>query len=177
SVMYAEKYRRPGMRILYSMQTKGTLLDDAWCEFFHEHEFLIGLSLDGPQALHDAYRVDKGGAPTWQKVMDAAALLKAHKVEFNILTTVHAANMHHPLEVYRFLRDEVGTQFIQFIPIIERVTPEMLPLANSGWSENKRGDRPLYLQAGDLVTERSLTAEAYGQFLSTIFDEWVRRDV
>jgi uncharacterized protein len=177
SVMYAEKYRRPGMRILYSMQTNGTLLDDEWCEFFHQHDFLIGLSLDGPQALHDAYRVDKGGKPTWQKVMDAAALLKAHKVEFNILTTVHAANMEHPLEVYRFLRDEVGTQFIQFIPIIERATPELLPLANAGWSENKRGDRPLYLQEGALVTERSLTAEAYGRFLSAIFDEWVRRDV
>ena len=177
SVMYAEKYRKPGMHILYSMQTNGTLLDDEWCELFREHRFLIGLSLDGPQALHDAYRVDKGGGPTWHKVMAAAELLKQHKVEFNILTTVHAANMHHPLEVYRFLRDDVGTQFIQFIPIIERVTEELLPLADAGWSQDRKGARPLYSQAGELVTSRSITAEAYGTFLSAIFDEWVRKDV
>ena len=87
--------------------------------FFRENKFLIGLSIDGPPELHDAYRVDKGGAPTFEGVM-AARLLQAHGVEFNILTTVHAANGDHPLEVYRFLRDEIGTQFMQFIPIVER---------------------------------------------------------
>jgi uncharacterized protein len=94
------------------MQTNGTLLDDEWCEFFRESGFLIGLSLDGPRELHDAYRVDKAGGPTFDRVMRAARLLRKHKVDFNILATVHAANQAHPLEVYRFLRDEVNTDFI-----------------------------------------------------------------
>ena len=90
------------------MQTNGTLLTDEWCEFFREHNFLIGLSLDGPPAMHDAYRKDKGGHPTADKVMRAARLLKEHRVDFNILTTVNAANADHPLDVYRFLRDDIG---------------------------------------------------------------------
>ena len=152
------RYRKPGMRIRNSLQTNGTLLDDAWCQFFHDHEFLIGLSLDGPRHMHDAYRVDKGGQPTFERVMRAVNLLKKHRVEFNILTTVHAANAPYPLEVYRFLRDDVGTQFIQFIPIVER--------------DNDTG-----YQEGESVTRRSVTGRQYGQFLVGIFDEWVRRDV
>ncbi len=178
SVKYAQKYKKPNMTILHTMQTNGTKLDDEWCEFFHEHNFLIGLSLDGPREMHDAYRVDKGGHGTFDKVMRAADLLKKHKVEFNILTTVHAANADHPQEIYHFLRDEIGTNFIQFIPIVERVNQNLLPLANAGWSERPTGgERPLYLQTGSLVTERSVTGEQYGNFLIGIFDEWVRRDV
>ncbi len=158
AVALQSKYRKPGMRILNSLQTNGTLLDDAWCQFFHDHEFLIGLSLDGPRRLHDAYRVDKGGRPTFERVMRAVEFLKKHRVEFNILTTVHAANAPYPLEVYHFLRDEVGTQFIQFIPIVER--------------DNDTG-----YQEGNSVTSRSVTGRLYGQFLIEIFDEWVRRDV
>lgn len=105
SIELEEKYRRPGMAFQNTMQTNGTLLDDEWCSFFHENNFLIGLSLDGPRELHDAYRVDKAGGPTFDRVMKAARLLRKHKVDFNILTTVHAANQDHPLEVYRFLRD------------------------------------------------------------------------
>ena len=146
------------MRIHNAFQTNGVLLNDEWCAFFKQHDFLIGLSVDGPKAIHDAYRVDKGGNPTFDKVMAGLALLKKHKVEFNILTTVHAANAEHGLAVYRCLRDEVGTQFMQFIPIVER--------------ENEHG-----YQEGNTVTERSLTAEQYGRFLIAIFDEWVRHDV
>jgi uncharacterized protein len=102
---------------VHTLQTNGTLLDDEWCAFFREHRFLIGLSLDGPREMHDTYRVDKGGKPTFDKVMRAARLLRQHQVDVNILTTVNTANADHPLEVYRFLRDEVGAQFIQFIPI------------------------------------------------------------
>lgn len=161
SIEYEKKYTRPGVSIQHTMQTNGILLNDAWCEFFREHHFLIGLSLDGPQAMHDTYRVDKGGAPTFHKVMRAARLLQAHQVEFNILTTVNAANAAHPLEVYRFLRDEVGTRFMQFIPIVERI--------------NARGE--IGLQEGNRVSERSVGPEQWGAFLISIFDEWVRRDV
>jgi uncharacterized protein len=109
--------------------------------------------------------------------MRAARLMQAHGVDFNILATVHAANADHPIEVYRFLRDEVGTRFIQFIPIVERVTPALLPLANRGWGERASDPRPLYLQEGNLATERSVTPDQWGRFLIAIFDEWVRRDV
>lgn len=158
SVELAEKHRRPGTRVSYSMQTNGTLLDEAWCRFLREHRVLVGLSLDGPRELHDAYRHDKGGHPTFDKVVRALRLLQAHGVEVNVLTTVHAANAERPLEVYRFLRDEAGARFIQTIPIVER--------------DNDTG-----FQEGDRVTARSVTAAQYGEFLCAIFDEWVRRDV
>jgi len=158
AVELQQQYCRPGMRILNTLQTNGVLLDDAWCRFFRAHNFLIGLSLDGPREVHDAYRVDKGGHPTFDRVMAGAAMLKKHRVEFNILTTVHAANADRPLEVYRFLRDEVGAPFVQFIPIVQR--------------DNETG-----FQEGERVTERSVTGRQYGDFLIAIFDEWVRRDV
>ncbi len=158
AVQYQRKYKTPQMRVLNSLQTNGTALDDAWCAFFKRHGFLIGVSLDGPEHLHDVYRVDKGGAPTFERVMRGIGLLKKHGVEYNILTTVHAANAGHPLEVYRFLRDEVKAQFIQFIPIVER--------------NNATG-----YQEGSSVTGRSVTASQYGDFLKAIFDEWSRHDV
>ncbi len=161
AIDYVKKYTRPGITVQHTVQTNGILLNEAWCDFFHEHNFLIGLSLDGPQAMHDTYRVDKGGAPTFNKVMRAARLLQEHQVEFNILTTVNAANADHPLEVYRFLRDEVGTHFMQFIPIVERI--------------NENGE--IGFQEGNQVSERSVKPEQWGTFLITIFDEWVRRDV
>ncbi|RIK46606.1 MAG: anaerobic sulfatase maturase [Chloroflexi bacterium] len=158
AVALQQRYRKPGMRIHNAFQTNGTLLDDDWCRFFRSHDFLIGISIDGPQPLHDRYRVDKGGKPTFQRVMAGLELLKKHRVEFNILTTVHAGNVGHGLEVYRFLRDEAGTRFMQFIPIVERA--------------NETG-----FQEGSEVTDRSLTGAQYGDFLCAIFDEWVRRDV
>jgi len=170
------KYARPGMTVEHTLQTNGTLLNDEWCEFFRAHNFLIGLSLDGPREMHDAYRVDKGGRPTFDKVMGAARLMQTRGVEFNILCTVNAANAGHPLEVYRFFRDEVKTQFIQFIPIVERATPELLPMANEGWG-HRHQKRPLYVQEGSLVTRRTVPAEQWGGFLIAVFDEWVRRDV
>ncbi|HEY3288630.1 MAG TPA: anaerobic sulfatase maturase, partial [Anaerolineae bacterium] len=158
AIAYQDKYRRPGMRIFNALQTNGTQLDEAWCDFLREHSFLVGLSLDGPREMHDANRVDKGGQPTFDRVMAAAQLMQQHGVEFNILTTVNAANVEHPLEVYRFLRDTVKTQFVQFIPIVERA--------------NETG-----FQEGERVTDRSTRGEQYGRFLIAIFDEWVRRDV
>jgi len=176
SIELEDKYRKPGQRIQNTMQTNGVKLDDEWCEFFREHNFLIGLSLDGPREMNDAYRVDKRGEGTFDRVVAAARLLEKHGVEFNILCTVNAANVEHPLSVYRFFRDEVRTQFIQFIPIVERATPELINLANKGWSDTHK-DRPLYTQHGSLVTERTVGSEQWGRFLIEIFDEWVRKDV
>lgn len=158
AVSYQEKYRKPGMTIENTLQTNGVALDDSWGAFLAEHNFLVGISIDGPRALHDHFRVDKGGAPTFDRVLRGLNCLKRHGVAFNILTTVHAANVEHPLEVYRFFRDELGAAFMQFIPIVER--------------ENATG-----FQEGSTVTPRSVNAEGYGSFLVTIFDEWVRHDV
>ena len=177
AVDLAKKHARPGQRVLHTIQTNGVLLDDAWCQFFREHGFLVGLSLDGPEAMHDAYRVDKGGRGTFARVRKAWDLLRGHGVEVNVLCTVHAANAGHPLEVYRFFRDELGAGYLQFIPIVERATPELLPLANQGWGERPGAERPFYRQQGSLVTERSVRPEAFGDFLCAIFDEWVTRDV
>jgi uncharacterized protein len=172
-----EKHRRPGQRVEHTIQTNGTRLDDAWCAYFKQHNFLVGLSVDGPRPLHDTYRVDKGGKGTFDQVMRGWELLKKHAVETNILCTVHAGNVEHALEVYRFFRDGLGTQFMQFIPIVERVNAGLVPIANLGWGTRAGGDRPLYRQAGDHVTDRSVQPDQLGKFLIAIFDEWVRRDV
>ncbi len=158
AVELQKQYAKPGMKIYNALQTNATTLDEAWCEFFHANDFLLGVSLDGPREWHDAYRVDKGGAPTFDRVMRGIELLKQQRVEFNILATVHAANAPHPLDVYRFFRDEIKTQFVQFIPIVERA--------------NETG-----YQEGNQVTARSVTGKQYGEFLVAIFDEWVHRDV
>ena len=171
------KYRKPGQKVEHSIQTNGTRLDDAWCEFFKEHKFLVGLSVDGPRELHDTYRVDKGGKGTFDQVMQGWEMLVKHGVEFNILCTIQAANVEHPLKVYRFFRDELKTRFIQFIPIVERGNADLVSIANVGWGERGSEPRPLYTQSGNQVTGRSVGAEAMGQFLVEIFEEWVRRDV
>jgi uncharacterized protein len=177
SVEFVEQYRRPGQEVEYTFQTNGVLLDDAWCSFLKEHNFLVGLSVDGTPEIHDTYRLDKGGAGTFQRVMRGWEALRRHGVDYNILCTVNAANQHHGRTVYRFFRDELEATWMQFIPIVERATPELLPLANEGWSEPPGGDRPLYLQAGSLVTERSVGGEQYGRFLVDIYEEWLRGDV
>jgi uncharacterized protein len=177
SIELVEKYKKPGQTVLHTIQTNGTKIDDALAAFFKQNNFLVGLSVDGPQSLHDAYRVDKGGSGTFEQVMRGWGYLQKHGVDVNILCTVHAANADHPLDIYHFFRDELGAQYMQFIPIIERATVETLPLANQGWSERPGGDRPLYTQIGELVTERSVRPEQYGCFLIAIFDEWVKRDV
>ena len=172
SIEYAERYKKPGQQLAYTIQTNGTQIDDEWAVFFKEHGFLVGLSVDGPREMHNAYRVNKGGAGSFDQVMRGWQYLKKHGVDFNILCTVHAANQDHGREVYRFFRDELKAQFIQFIPIVERATEETRPLAETGWRK-----RPLYQQTGDLVTNRSVGPEAYGRFLIDVFEEWVRRDV
>ena len=148
-----KKYCGPGMVIHNTIQTNGILLDDEWCEFFRKNRFLVGISIDGPRELHDACRTDATGKGTFYRVMQGLALLKKHKIDFNILCTVNAVNGDHPLEVYRFFRDETKAQCIQFIPVVERE----------------------YLR--DTVTPWSVGPEQYGKFLIGVFDEWVRHDV
>ncbi len=157
-VALQRRHRRPGQRIVNTLQTNATRLDDAWGAFLHEHGFLVGVSIDGPRELHDAYRVDKGGRGSFGDVMRGVDVLSRHVVEHNVLVTVHRANQDHPLRVYRFLRDEVGARFLQFIPIVER--------------DNDTG-----FQEGETVTERSVVPVAYGRFMTAIFDEWARHDI
>ncbi len=177
SVALVEQLKRPDQRIQHTIQTNGTTLDDEWGAFFKQHGFLVGLSVDGPREIHDAYRVDKGGKGTFDHVLRGWEVLLRHQVDVNILCTVHAANQERPLDVYRFFRDEMGAEFIQFIPIVERVRESALAEASAGWHERPGRGRPLYLVEGDRVTERSVRPEPYGRFLVAIFDEWVRRDV
>ena len=176
-VALVERYRRPGQQVEHSIQTNGTRLDDAWGAFFKQHGFLVGLSVDGPGELHDQYRVDKGGKGTFDQVMRGWDVLRRHSVETNVLCTLHGGNAEHPLEVYRFFRDQMGAGFMQFIPIVERANADLIPLANLGWGTRAGKDRPFYTQAGDQVTERSVRPEQLGRFYITIFEEWVRRDV
>jgi uncharacterized protein len=152
AVALQRRYRRPRQLVSNSLQTNGVLLDDAWCAFLRSENFLVGVSLDGPEDRHDLYRRDKAGHGTFGKVMRAVALLARHGVEFNILAAVNAANEAWPLEVYRFLRDEAAARFLQFIPVVERTET-------------------------DEVSSRSVTPIAWGRFLTAIFDEWLRRDV
>jgi uncharacterized protein len=158
AVELGKKYARPGQTVVHTIQTNGTRIDDQWARFFLENGFLVGLSIDGPRELHDAYRRDKSGKSSFDKVMRGLAVLREYGVEWNSLTTVNAANEARPVEVYQFLRDECGCEFIQLIPIVERPCEDGMPY-------------------GYDVTERSVSPEGWGAFLIGVFDEWVRRDV
>lgn len=161
-----------GKRVTNGLQTNGTLLDDEWCEFLADRGFLVGLSVDGPEDLHDRYRVDKRGKPSFSKVMRGLDFLKKHGCEFNTLTVVNSVNSKEPLRVYRFLK-EIGSQFMQFIPLVER--------AGNGTDAGFPNDfaPPPVNEAGDdlPVTLWSVRPDEYGKFLCDIFDEWVREDI
>lgn len=173
AVALQQRYAQ-GKTIENAFQTNGTLLDDEWGEFLAAHRFLVGISLDGPESMHDAYRVDKGGRPTFAKVMAGLAVLKKHRVEFNTLTTVHRKNSTHPLEVYRFLR-EVGSGYLQFIPIVERTASEGAAPAGFRLAPPPESDTATALDRQ--VTPWSVRPGEFGDFLTRIFDEWVQRDV
>ncbi len=180
-----------GKTIFNAIQTNGTLLNDEWGEFLAANKFLVGLSVDGPAELHDKYRVDKRQQPTFAAVMRGLELLKKHGVEFNTLTVVHRENSQQPLEVYRFLKS-VGSQFLQFIPLVERAAPvEMkdagydfaeppeLGQRSGGSAERRKFSSKSAALSRDAATVSpwSVEAEQYGNFLCAIFDEWVRSDV
>jgi uncharacterized protein len=159
-------------RISNAVQTNGTLLDDDWCSFFAEHGFLVGLSIDGPEEFHDAYRVDKGGKPTFRKVMRGLEFLRKHETEFNTLTVVNRQNSQAPKEVYTFLK-EIGSRYFQFIPLVERE-----PDAGARALDLDLAFPPGHEDAESVpVTPWSVEARQYGDFLLGVFDEWVRNDV
>ena len=174
-VVALQKKYAGGKRILNALQTNGTLLDDEWGQFLAENNFLVGLSVDGPRRLHDHYRVDKKGRPSFDRVMRGRDILQRHGVEFNTLTVVNRVNSQEPLEVYQFLK-EAGSGFMQFIPLVERAAPAPLQ-TEEGLIQLSLAAPPRQGDAKSPVTDWSVRAEDYGAFLCAIFDEWVRQDV
>ena len=165
ALVLQKKYAH-GKQIDNVIQTNGTLLTDEWCEFFAQNHWLVGISIDGPQEYHDHYRVTPAGKPSWEKVMQGIQLLEKHRVEWNAMAVVNAYNAEHPLEFYHFFRDN-GCQYLQFTPIVERLT------------EHEDG-RTLASLADDReipLADASVTPQQWGNFLCTIFDDWVRHDV
>ena len=167
-VLELQRKYADGKMIDNAFQTNGTLLDDAWGEFLARNKFLIGLSIDGPAEIHDAYRVDKGGQPTFTRVMRGLDILKKHGVEFNTLTVINRKNSYHARQVYRFLK-EIGSKYLQFIPIVEQVAAQPDP---NGLVLLKP-----YARQQTTVSEWSVEPLQFGKFLSAVFDEWVLSDV
>lgn len=165
-VQLVEKYRN-GKAVSHQFQTNGILINDEWCEFFKQHNFLIGISIDGPKDLNDTYRKNQSNKGSHDKVIQGIEYLKKHDIEFNTLTVVSANNVNHPIEVYEYLK-EIGSQFIQFIPLVERISnqSDSYPLTLAHPNDRQK-----------LVTDWSVPSKQYGQFLNTIFDKWVQNDV
>lgn len=155
-----------GRRIANCIQTNATLLNDDWCKFFRDNNFLVGVSIDGPQEFHDAYRLSTDGRPTWNQVMRGIRLLNQYHVEWNALAVVNNLNVEHPHEFYQFFKD-IRCQFIQFTPIVERIV------------DNRNDGLTLApgMEEGGRMADFSVTPEQWGRFLCEIFDEWVRHDV
>jgi uncharacterized protein len=157
-VTLQRQYARTGQTVKNALQTNGHLFDNNWGRFLKENDFLVGLSMDGPAEIHDVHRKNKAGQGTHTRALSGLELLKKHGVDTNILACVSDANVHQPLEVYQYFRDTLGMQHLQFIPIVER--------------DNYTGS-----QRGEKLTARSVSGKEYGEFLTAIFDEWVRHDV
>lgn len=156
----AAKYLPSGKRIQWTIQTNGVLLNDEWCKLFKKLGYLVGLSLDGPRSVHDAYRVDRQKKGTFDRVIKAVGLLQRYKVEYNVLTCVNSANCNSGREVYRFLRDQVDAKYIQFIPVVKRIN-----------------SRDQTRRLSSQVTAETVKPKKWGEFLNAVFDEWVRHDV
>jgi uncharacterized protein len=178
-VALEKKHAKPGQRIENDLQTNGTLFNEEWCEFLKAHRFLVGLSIDGPREIHDHYRVTKGKQPTFDRVSAAAKLLRRYDVPFNTLTCVHRFNGRRPLDVYRFLRQELNSSYIQFIPIVEYKSFERV--APQTWNHAglpKDGDpeaRPSH--PNSIVTDWSVDPDDWGYFLCRVFDRWLSQDI
>ncbi|MDR9829566.1 anaerobic sulfatase maturase [Vibrio sp. FNV 38] len=194
-VTLQQKYQPAGVTIQNDLQTNGLLLNEEWCEFLKQHHFLVGLSIDGPRELHDVYRVTRSGKPTFDRVMKAAQLLKSHNVPFNALTVVNNENVKHPLVVYRFLTQELGATYVQFTPCVEAA--EFTDTAPQFWNDKSssvRSDINLTMntrteysthsdnvifstQNDSLVTDWSVSPKDWGDFLITVFEEWINNDL
>jgi len=174
-----KKYCPSHVRCENDLQTNGVNLDDAWCEFLREENFLVGLSIDGPKRLHDAYRRDRSGQGSFDKAFRAAKLLRKHKINFATLTCVNRLTGRHPLEVYRFLRDEVGSRRMQFIPIVEPVGFRQTAPQCWDWQAlpEPRAPEARPGKPGSVVEEWSVDPDDWGDFLCRVFDEWYRKDL
>ncbi len=178
-VALQQKHAKPGMKIENDLQTNGLLLNDAWCQFLIQHNFLVGLSIDGPELIHDKYRRTRSGKGTFQRVMKAVELLKQYQVPFNALVTVNRFNAQYPLEIYRFLTQELGVTYIQFNPCVEpnafsHTAPHfwdetMIPVVGSELAQ------PGHMMS--VVTDWSVDAKEWGKFLIAVFEEWVNNDL
>ncbi len=162
-----------GKKVTNAIQTNGTLLNDKWGAFLAEHNFLVGLSIDGPPDLHDGYRVDKRDRPSSERVLHGLEILKKHKVEFNTLTVVHRKNSQEPERVYQYLK-EIGSGYIQFIPLVERDADSVAK--NLGLDLSLPPDLQR-VERNRMVTDWSVLPEDYGEFLVKIYNAWVRQDV
>lgn len=177
-VALQQKYAKAGQRIENDLQTNGTLLDDEWCEFLKQHNFVVGLSIDGPEALHDLHRYSKTGGKTFHAVKRAAKLLHAHQIPFSALCVINRDNAQYPLEVYRFLRDEIRPRLIQFIPGMEKA--DFMNSAPGHWDidnlpdENAKEALPGH--PGSVVASWSVAPSQWGNFLTQVWDEWLARD-
>lgn len=156
-----------GRQIDNCIQTNGTLLTDEWCEFLRENNFLVGVSIDGPQEFHDEYRRNRQGLPSFHKVMKGINLLKKHGVEWNAMAVVNDFNADYPLDFYHFFK-EIDCHYIQFTPIVERLSQRTDGLTISSAAQARRGTE---------LADFSVSPEQWGNFLCTLFDEWVRNDV
>lgn len=165
AIRFQQKYGR-GLIIDNSIQTNATLLTDDWCRFFKKNNWLVGVSVDGPQEFHDEYRRNRLGAPSFAKVMNGIDLLHKHSVEWNAMAVVNDFNADFPVEFYRFFKD-IGCRFLQFTPILERIKP------GSGGNRFASPSEANRLPLADF----SVTPEQWGGFLCGVFDEWVCNDV
>jgi uncharacterized protein len=178
-VKFQSKYQKPGQRIENDLQTNGILINDKWASFLKQHKFLVGLSIDGPEELHDRYRVTRSGKPTFEKVMRGAETLRRHGVPFNALVTVNRTNARYPLEVYRFITQVLGATYIQFNPCVE--PRDFAQTAPQFWHDDSipvTGSRRTH--PGDLdsiVTDWSVDPDDWGNFLIAVFEEWVNNDL
>lgn len=156
-----------GKAILNCLQTNGTLLTPEWCRFLHDEGWLVGISIDGPQDMHDAYRMKRNGGPTWEKVMQGIEMLDRYEVEWNAMAVVNDITATRPLDFYRFFRDEIECRYLQFTPVVERIR------------RHEDGRHLAHVMDGDeyAVAPFSVTPEAWGSFLCTMFDEWYNNDV
>lgn len=174
-VAYQKKHGQ-GKRITTAFQTNGTLLDDEWGAFLAENNFLVGLSIDGPEEVHNAYRVDKKGRDTYKSVMRGLNILRKHNVEFNTLTCVNSVTVQHPVKIYKFLKG-IGSKYLQFIPIVEREVDENAARLGLDFAEPPNLLEPPPTKENPKMSRFAVPAEAYGDFLIRIFNEWIKRDV
>lgn len=174
-VAYQEKHAQ-GKRISTAFQTNGTLLNDEWGAFLAENNFLVGLSIDGPEAIHNANRVDKKGRDSYKEVIRGLNILRKYKVEFNTLTCVNSITVQHPVKIYKFLKS-IGSKYLQFIPIVEREVDTAAAKLGLDFAAPPDLEQPPENRENPQMSPFAVPAEAYGEFLCKIFDEWIKRDV